>query len=206
MIEKINNNKPDKLILNHAVDILKRGGVLVIPTETAYGLAADATNKKAIMKIYKIKGRTFNKFLPLIANSINQINKYFKVGKKELELLRKYKGLTVILGFKIYDLRFKNIYKLKGQNSAAVRISTNKVANLLANKLGRPITATSANLSGGENCYSIGAALGQLSKQKYQPDLILDAGKLKKRKPSTIVKVQGNKIKLLRQGEIRIKI
>jgi L-threonylcarbamoyladenylate synthase len=206
MIEKINNNNPDKLILNHAVDILKRGGVLVIPTETAYGLAADATNKKAIMKIYKIKGRTFNKFLPLIANSINQINKYFKVGKKELELLRKYKGLTVILGFKIYDLRFKNIYKLKGQNSAAVRISTNKVANLLANKLGRPITATSANLSGGENCYSIGAALGQLSKQKYQPDLILDAGKLKKRKPSTIVKVQGNKIKLLRQGEIRIKI
>ena len=61
MIERIDNNNPDKNIINHAVKILHRGGVLVIPTETAYGLAADATNAMAVKNIYQIKGRSFKK-------------------------------------------------------------------------------------------------------------------------------------------------
>ncbi|PIR80682.1 hypothetical protein CO134_00965 [Candidatus Kuenenbacteria bacterium CG_4_9_14_3_um_filter_39_14] len=215
MIERIDNNNPDKNIINHAVKILHRGGVLVIPTETAYGLAADATNARAVKKIYQIKGRSFKKFLPLIGSSLNQVKKYFKVNKKELELLKKYKGLSVVLEVK------SNIYLLKNQTTCAVRISPNKTANLLAKKLGRPITATSANRAGGGSCYAVEEVLRQLNKYPSVPsrgrgtehlpskrggsiDLVLDAGKLKKRKPSTIVKVSDNKVEIARQGEVKI--
>ena len=201
MIERIDNNNPDKNIINHAVKILHRGGVLVIPTETAYGLAADATNAMAVKNIYQIKGRSFKKFLPLICGSLNQVKKYFKLDKKELELFRKYKGLSVIVETRFIPSR-KSIYLLKNQKICAVRVSTNKVAQLLACKLGRPITATSANKAGKGSCYAVQDVLKQLKEKKV--DLVLDAGKLKKRKPSTIVKVTNTGIRILRQGEIKI--
>ncbi len=190
----------DKNVINHAVKILKQGGVLVIPTETAYGLAVDATNGRAVRKIYLIKGRSFKKFLPLIASGISQMKKYFIVGKKEMELLRKDKGLSVVV-----RARKGKVYLLKNQDSCVVRVSTNRVAYYISLKLGRPITATSANKSGGLNCYSVEEVVKQLGKGKYQPDLIIDGGKLRKRKPSTIVRVEGEKIKILRQGEIKVK-
>lgn len=211
-------NKRDTLVVDKAVGVLKTGGVLVFPTETAYGLAADASNKKAIEKIYKIKGRGASKFLPLIVGSLEQTQELFELGKKELELVKKYKGLTIILKIKNQKSKLRKIYLLKGQKDCAVRISKYKLARELALKLGRPITATSANVSGGENCYSIEEVMVQFQRYPSAPfargsspklgehkiDLIIDGGKLHKRKPSTIVRVEGNKINILRQGEIKI--
>ncbi len=206
-------NKKDKQVVEVAVGVLNSGGVLVFPTETAYGLAADAGNKKAIQKIYKIKGRGASKFLPLIVGSLKQMQEFFELGEKELELVKKYKGLTIILKVKRQKAKGKNVsqnskvnklYLLPRQKTCAVRISKYKLARALALKLGWPITATSANVSGGENCYSIEEVLGQLRNRKAQPDLIIDGGKVKERKPSTIVRVEGGKVEVVRQGEIRI--
>ena len=94
--EKIDNLNPDEKLIDRAVDILRAGGVLVFPTETAYGLAADATNEAGIRKIYDIKGRSFKKFLPLIAADVEQIEKYFKLNQRELELIKR-KGISVVL-------------------------------------------------------------------------------------------------------------
>ncbi len=222
-------NKKDKQVVEIAVRALKIGGVLVFPTETAYGLAADAGNKKAIEKIYKIKGRMASKFLPLIVGSLEQMQEFFELNKKELELVRKYKGLTIILKGKrqkakgkseIQNSKVNKLYLLPGQKTCAVRISKYKLARELALGLGRPITATSANVSGGENCYSVEDVLRQLKKtiplcpdsaplHRDTPpklggdkiDLIIDGGKLPKRKPSTIVKVEGSKVEVVRQGD-----
>ncbi|HOZ36247.1 MAG TPA: L-threonylcarbamoyladenylate synthase [bacterium] len=213
MILKV-DNKLDQKKVKIAVDILKAGGVLVFPTETAYGLAADAENKKAIEKIYKIKGRMESKFLPLIVGDLKQMEEFFELNDKELELAKKYKGLTIVLKVKTrksklksetQNLKVKKLYLLKGQKDCAVRISKYKLARELALGLGRPITATSANVSGEENCYSVEEVMKQLKNRKVQPDLIVDGGKLKERKPSTIVRVEGEKVEVLRQGEIRIK-
>ncbi|NMB48334.1 threonylcarbamoyl-AMP synthase [Candidatus Kuenenbacteria bacterium] len=198
-------NKKDKQVVEIAVRALKAGGVLVVPTETAYGLVADAGNKKAIQKIYKIKGRMASKFLPLIVGSLEQMQEFFELNKKELELVRKYKGLAIILKIKNQKSKIRKIYLLKNQKTCAVRISKYKLDRELALGLGRPITATSANVSGEENCYSIKEVVVQLKDRKVQPDLIIDGGKLKKRKPSTIVKVEGEKVVVVRQGEIKIK-
>lgn len=227
-------NKKDKKIVETAVRVLKAGGVLVFPTETAYGLAADAGNKKAIEKIYRIKGRVANNFLPLIVGSLGQMQEFFELGEKEFELVRKYKGLTIILKTRKQEYtrpqrleasdggrentRKKGIYLLPEQKDCAVRISKYKLARDLALGLGRPITATSANVSGGENCYSVEEVLRQIQRYPSAPfargsspklgehkiDLIIDGGKLTKRKPSTIVKVEGGKVEVVRQGEIII--
>lgn len=197
-------NKKDKQVVEVAVGVLNSGGVLVFPTETAYGLAADAGNKKAIQKIYKIKGRGASKFLPLIVGSLKQMQEFFELGGKELELVKKYKGLAIVAKPKTQLTKLKKLYLAFGQKDCAVRISKYKLARALALKLGRPITATSANVSGGENCYNIEEVLGQLRNRKAQPGLIINGGKLKERKPSTIVRVEGGKVEVVRQGEIRI--
>jgi len=194
---KIDDGKPNKEVINRAVEILTQGGILIAPTETAYGLIADVTNKKAIEKIYKLKGRSFKKFLPLIAGSNCQLRDNFKVNSKEDKLIKKHKGVSIIL-----SIKNKKIYLLPQQETCAVRVSTNQIIQSIAKKLGRPITATSANKSGGNNCYSIKDVLKQIKEEKV--DLILDAGKLVKKKPSTIVKVESGKINILRQGEINL--
>ncbi len=203
-IIKVNPLQPAQGTLKQAVQALRQGKILVIPTETAYGLAADATNPAAVKKIYRLKGRDFKKFLPLIVNSNSQLHQWFKLNKLENQLIKKYPGVTLILTPRPVNNNQAGLYLLKGQSTCAVRASLNKIAKSLARKLGRPITATSANLSGQKNCYSISEVIQQLGKRKYQPDLILDAGPLPKKRPSTIVRVEGHKVKILRQGEIKI--
>ncbi len=196
---KIDNGKSNKEVINRAVEILTQGGILIAPTETAYGLIADVTNKKAIEKIYKLKGRSFKKFLPLIIGSNCQLRDNFKVKSKEDKLIKKYKGVSFVL-----PVKNKKIYLLPEQETCAVRVSTNQIIQSIAKKLGRPITATSANKSGENNCYSIKDVLKQIKEEKV--DLILDAGKLTKKKPSTIVKVGDDIVHIVRQGEIKIKL
>lgn len=232
MIIKLDRGKDKVKVMGKARGVLRNGGVVVMPTETAYGFMADATNGKAVRKIYKIKGRSFKKFLPLIVGSLEQMREFFKLDRKETELAKRYKGLTIILKplkhKSIKTLKQKKIYLVSEQKTCAVRISKYKLARELALGLGRPITATSANRSGGENCYNLGCVLKSFQpslggyknfyaslkgglKTNASPkgglklvDMILDGGKLKKRKPSTIVQVEGGKIEILRQGEIKI--
>ena len=92
---------------------------------------------------------------------------------------------------------------MPNKQTCVVRVSINKAVQSVAKKLGRPITATSANKARGKNCYSIKEVLGQLKEKDF--DLILDGGKLSKKKPSTIVRAEEGEVKILRQGEIKLK-
>jgi L-threonylcarbamoyladenylate synthase len=78
----------------------------------------------------------------------------------------------------------------------------NKIALDLAKFLKRPITATSANVSGKNDCYSAHEIISQFQNQKNKPDIIINAGTLPKRKPSTIVKIQNHNVEILREGPI----
>ena len=93
-----------------------------------------------------------------------------------------------------------------GTRLLGLRYRKNKVALDLSIFLKKPITATSANpslhLSGGYDSYSATDVLKQFEKQKFKPDIIINAGKLLHRKPSTLVKIDGDKIEILRHGPI----
>ncbi|MCD6547683.1 MAG: threonylcarbamoyl-AMP synthase [Nanoarchaeota archaeon] len=187
--------KPNKKGLEKAVEILKKGGIIVYPTETAYAIGADITKKKALRRIYKLKKRPRNKPLTAIVSDINMAKEYCYLTKLEEEIVKKYMpgALTLIAKKK------KKVPDEFNKKNFGFRISSNKIARKLAKMLGKPITATSANISGEKEVYDP-------KKLKINADLLIDAGKLKRRKTSTIIKVVKGKIKVLREGAIKLSV
>tara|TARA_Y100000310_G_scaffold324729_1_gene386983 strand:- start:494 stop:1105 length:612 start_codon:yes stop_codon:yes gene_type:complete len=198
--------KSDKIGIKKSVMILKRGGVIVYPTDTAYGLGGIYNSKQVISKILKIKRRKDKKFT-IIAASTSQVQKYFKLNSIEKKLAKKYwpGPLSIVIS-----------------DDYAVRVPKNDVARSLARRVGKPLIATSANISGKATLYDNQKIIKQFTNKKnprldsiasrrsgrqawQEPDLILDAGKLKKNKTSTIVKVLDQEIKIIRSGSISIK-
>ncbi len=189
--------------LREAIFLLRKGRVIAYPTDTAYGLGCDATNNTAVKKIYKIKKRPAGKPLPVIVGSLNLAKKFFKFTPRELYLAKKYWPEALSLILKIKNKKLKMIYK---NNSVVVRVPNSKIARFLSSKLGKPIVSTSANISGKGECYNVREILKQFEGQKHRPDLILDVGQLKRRKPSTIIRIINGEIEILRQGLVKLKI
>ncbi|NUM25561.1 MAG: L-threonylcarbamoyladenylate synthase [Candidatus Buchananbacteria bacterium] len=182
--------KSDQSGISQAVKILKQGGVIVYPTDTAYALGGLFDSKRVTKNILRIKNRKDEKFT-LIASSVNQAKTFFKLSGTNLKLAKKYwpGPLSIVV-----NGRF------------AVRVPANSIARRLALRAGRPLIATSANLSGGKNLYSAKAVIAEFQNQKYQPQLVIDAGNLPKIKPSTLVKVEGSQLEVIRIGLIKPKI
>jgi L-threonylcarbamoyladenylate synthase len=89
-----------------------------------------------------------------------------------------------------------------GTEFIGLRMPNNKIALDLSVNLKKPITATSANVAGEPDCYSAAEIIEQYKNQKHKPDIVINAGKLPKRKPSTLVKIDADKIEILRHGPI----
>lgn len=196
-ILKINPNKPEKEWLELAVKVLKNNGIVVYPTDTLYGIGANALNKKTITKVYKIKGRDFRKPLSIAFYSLSQAKQYVKFNKLAIKLAKKFLPgpLTIILPMK-YEFPKELTF---GSKNVGIRIPNNKIALQLIRECKFPITATSANISGNKNPVTVEDAINQIG---TKVDLILDGGKCKYSKPSTLVEVISGKVKVLREGVI----
>ena len=173
-----------------AVDVIKSSGLVIYPTETSYGLGCDATNENAIKKLYKIKKR--NKPISIIVADLKMAKKYCIIDDYTKKIIKKFMPgpLTLIV-------KKKNLPDILSKETIAFRISSNKIATELSKKSGKPITSTSANISGLSSIYSINKLKKTFDKKV---DLIIDAGNLKKRKASTIYDIK--KRKFLRIGDI----
>ena len=191
--------------LKEAIAVLKKGGVIVYPTDTAYGLGAKFSDKKAAARIYKIKGRPGGKPLPVIVAGLTMARKFFKFSPPELALAKKYwpGALSLVLLLK-RKIKYYHTPEYGSRASVVVRVPNSKIARQLSRAVGEPIFSTSANLSGAGECYSPREVIKQFADHKHLPDLILDAGRLRHKKPSTIIEVIGDKIEILRQGPIMI--
>lgn len=188
--------------MSEAVDTLKDGGVIVFPTETSYGLAADATNPRAVERLLAIKKRKASQTLPLIVADMQMAKAYADLSPLlESFAKRFWPGALTIVAASRNQL---DRHAVDRNGFIALRVSGSDVARALSKGLGKPIVSTSANRSGESDVYSIRAFRSQYATAKLQPDLILDAGTLPKRKPSTIIRETGGKIEVLRQGSIKI--
>jgi len=180
--------------LENIKDIDLSAKVFVYPTETTYGLGGVWDDQNVIEKIYQIKERDENKKLPIIADSFETVLKYFELNPQEKELAAKYwpGALTMVL-------------KKKGSDEkVAVRVSENETAQKLASLCGGLIISTSANISGNKACLSVKEATKEFENSQFQPDFIVDGGKLQPNQPSTIIDVKNGKIEILRQGKVKI--
>lgn len=185
-----------KNIIKEAVKIIKKEGVIICPTDTVYGLIGDATNKNAVKKIFKIKKRNINKPLPIFVKDIRMAKRIVQITKKEEDFLKKvWPGkVTVILKKKIKGLKIYGTDK----RTIGLRIPNYKLVTEIIRTLNKPLTATSANISGKSSSTKIKEVLKQFKKEKLQPDLIIDANNLPESKPSKIVDLTFDPPKILR--------
>lgn len=192
-------------IVHACVAALKAGKIIAYPTDTSYGFAVDVKNISAIKKLYRIKGRNFNKPVHIIPPNIASAKKIVRWNKSALALAKKFfpGPLTLVLPLSTNNLALRTLSAKSGW--LGIRMPKNKVALDLAKELGLPITTTSANVSGKSDCYTAEDILKQFKKQKFKPDIVIDFGKLPKRKPSTVVKIGQNQMEILRQGPITSK-
>ena len=193
------------VFVTQAVHVLKKGGVVLFPTETAYGLAADATNIKAVKRIFDIKGREETQTPPLIVADFHMASTYVEWTPLLRQLARTHwpGPLTISIKGKKKNSLAKNV--IRDDGTIGIRVSSHPVAQKLSAGLGKPIVATSANIHGQPNCYSVKAAMRQFLLKGLLPDAFIDVGIIPKRLPSTIVAEQNGKIFLLRKGSMRIK-
>ena len=172
LLLKIDPARPDPGKMAEAVRILKGGGVVAFPTETFYGLGVDARNEEAVERIFRIKGRDFNKPVALIVaeeRDVAPLAEEIPMTAKNL-MQRFWPGPLTIL-FRAAPAVSNRL--TGGTGKIGIRIPGHPIARLLAAGITGPLTATSANLSGGTDCSTADAvmqALGGL------PDAIIDGG------------------------------
>ena len=195
-IIQVDLNKDYSDIIREAVNVLNYGGTIVYPTDTLYGLGANALNEIAVRKIFKIKDRSFSKPLPMIVRNHIWVKELAEIKPRHEEIIKKeWPGkVTVVLSKKdiVPDVLTSEF------NSVGIRIPDYLFTDKLLAKFGYPLTSTSANISGQEPTNNINTIIEIFSKSTAKPDLIIDAGILPRSEPSMIVDLTGDKPKVLR--------
>jgi L-threonylcarbamoyladenylate synthase len=195
-ILRINPEDPDPEILEEALSVLRKGGLVIYPTDTVYGLGADPMNPEAVDKVHEAKRRT-GKPLPLLLDEPGRAERYAEVGKKALRLMREFwpGQLTIIL-----RLRAELPPGITmGTGKIALRVPDCAVARLLAEGLGGAIIGTSANISGAPSPRTAEEAIAQLGEKV---DLVLDGGITRHRLSSTIIDLTVDPPRIIRVGPI----
>ncbi len=132
--------------MDKSVDIILNGGVVILPTETVYGLCCLANNTSAVNKIYKIKKRNFDKPMSILAYSIEQIMGFADVCEEAKNILKT--GKTAVLKTKDTSYFSKAIFGKTDGSTIGVRIPQNEELLYILKQISKPIVATSVNISG----------------------------------------------------------
>jgi L-threonylcarbamoyladenylate synthase len=197
-ILKVNADNSEERILTKAAEILANGGIIAYPTETFYGLGADATNEKAIEKIFAAKGRNFKNPVSLIIGHTGDV---YPLVQDLPETAQKLMAAFWPGALTIVFLAANNVSPLltAGSGKIGLRVSSHPIAREIVQKLKRPITATSANLSGAPECVKASEVAEQIGDII---DAIVDLGDTPGTKGSTIIDVTCDPPIILREGAI----
>jgi L-threonylcarbamoyladenylate synthase len=184
--------------IKKAAEIIKNGGIVLFPTETVYGIGANALNDEAVNKIFVAKGRAQDNPLILHISDMEMLNQIAEnISEIEYKLMDAFwpGPFTIILNKK------DNIANTAtcGGNTVGVRMPSNKIAHDLIKESGAPIAAPSANISGKPSGTKLEDILDEL---KDRVDYIIDGGETDIGIESTVVRVIDNEVKILRPGKI----
>lgn len=200
-------------VITLATYALKNGAVVAFPTDTSYGLAVLAANNEFLQRLYVIKGRDFNKPVHIIPSSNYDITDIVSFNVTARKLVKHFWPGALTLVLPILEKSESNVKKdnawkaIKHLSANSGWLGFRKPANTIAVDLAKTIagsiTATSANVSGQPDCYTAEDIVGQYKNRKHKPDIIINAGRLPKHKPSTLVKVDDDgTYEIIRRGPI----
>ena len=197
-IVKVDPDNIDYNIIQEAAEIINMGGVVVFPTETVYGIGADALNDEAVDKIFKAKGRPQdNPLIVHIADYSELYNLASDIPENARILADEFwpGPLTMILNKK--DVLSDKI--TAGLKTAAIRLPVNKIALALIRESGKPIAAPSANTSGKPSPTDAGHVIEDLM---GKVDMIIDGGSTDIGLESTVVDMTSDVPMILRPGNV----
>lgn len=185
--------------IKQAVSLLKKGGVGIFPTDTVYGIGCNCFDINSINKLYKIKNRNFNKPICILVSSTDMVKRLVKdISPIEQKLMDIFwpGDLTIIFN------KSKIVPNLLTSNldTVGIRMPNNKICLDLINTLGSPIATSSANIADETPAITVDDKL--ISNFSNKVGFIIDSGPIKLGIPSTIVRVENNKVKILRKGSI----
>lgn len=184
--------------VNKAAKDINGGGAVVFPTDTVYGLICDAFNKTAVLKVFRIKKRPASKIVSIFVSDIKAAERIAIIPRSKKKFLRNNKITSV---FKAKKSAIKIFPKtvIGADGKIGIRIPKYGPIKKLFKIVKKPLVGTSANISGKPASGKISEVLTQFEKEKFFPDLVIDAGNLRLSKPSTVIDLTLNKNKILRK-------
>lgn len=199
MLTKIYPDNPNEKAIEQVVDILRKGGIIIYPTDTVYGMGCDISNSKAIEKICKIRGIKPEKAnFSFICYDLSHISDFTRQIDNETYRVIK-KALPGPFTF-IFNAN-KNVPKLLSSNkkTVGIRVPDNSIARTIVKMLGNPIVSTSIHDDDEIIEYSTDP---ELIHEKYEDivDLVIDGG-YGDNEPSTIVDCSEGEFEIIRQGK-----
>jgi tRNA threonylcarbamoyl adenosine modification protein (Sua5/YciO/YrdC/YwlC family) len=195
---KVSPDNPEANSINQAADLIRRGEVIGVPTDTFYGLAADLFNLAAVARIYEIKGRPERRALPILVTSMEEAQELAADLPSSFYTLveRFWPGALTL----VVDAASRIPLKVTGNTGRiALRHPASRIPCALVTTVGGPVTGTSANLSGFAACTNAAQVLRQLGDRL---PLILDGGETKAVMASTVLDLRGDGWRILREGPI----
>jgi tRNA threonylcarbamoyl adenosine modification protein (Sua5/YciO/YrdC/YwlC family) len=194
-IVEVDPVQPQPRVVERAAKVLEDGGLIAYPTDTYYGIGCDLHSKKAIDRLYALKGRDRKKPFAFLCPDLSDVAKYAKVSNFAYRYM---KQLTPgPFTFVLEATRLVPEMMQTKQRQVGIRVPQAPLMRAIAAELGRPIVTTSATDSEGEvltDARSIKEVLG------HRIDLILDGG-IQPSEPSTVVSLINDEIEVLRQGK-----
>ncbi|MEK7550522.1 MAG: L-threonylcarbamoyladenylate synthase [Patescibacteria group bacterium] len=190
--------------LNEIIEVLKNGGLVIFPCETVYGIACDSQNEKAVKKLNLYKQRPLGKPYAIMCSGQKMAEDYVELNVTAEKLYKTFLPGPVTVISRGKHKVARGIESESG--TLGVRIPDYKDVQILIEKFGQPIVATSANTSYQKRPYKITDILENISdKQKKLIDLIIDVGELPHNEPSTVIDTTLDDPMVLRQGEVKLK-
>jgi len=184
--------------VERGISILKQGGIVAFPTDTVYGLGAEANNQQAVARVYRVKERPRNIALPLLLANISQIGEVAEPVPPIAWLLA-HNFLPGALTIVLPKSNLVPDIITAGGITVAVRVPAHSIPIALARGLGAPIVGTSANVSGKPSALTADEVHSQFGDKV---DLVIDGGKCPGGRESTVVDVTGEEPVILREGAI----
>lgn len=187
--------------ITKALEILKQGGLIIYPTETCYGVGCDSTNPKALAKLLTYKTFRGSKPISIAVSDVDMAKQYVEINEMAENLYTNYlPGPITVISMSKGQLVQPVV---SSQGAVGVRFPDYPFTLELIKQFGKPITATSANVSYKSTPYNIDRLIKDLPKRNLELiDLLLDAGELPKNPPSTVLDTTMNQLSVLRQGKM----
>ncbi len=188
-------------VLEKVASLLKRGGVVAVPTDTVYGLMADVLRPAAVRKVFRIKARSHAKALPVFVRDIAMARRYAFVEQRLIPLLDElWPGQTTVV---LSKREAMSDLVTGGAKTVGLRVPDYPFLAALLAVFPNPLTATSANLSGSEPAHSGVAVENTFRRHIPRPDLVVDAGALPPSRSSTVLDLtHPENPRILRMGAI----